>query len=765
MDTGRGSPTLSLNMGSELNYEWEEESIPEQDSNQNDNIRYGENKSENTSDEPVTNYNSSEQNVFKIPRNKTERKSRASRRIKADQNEGFDYNRLGRGNWIGERGQNVKNRLGGRGSRWNTYNRRRPSSSPRGRFRNNYTPRPIQTASSNVETYHQNQPGHSDNYPNWNQYKYSSRQETLTRNWNTVGYNSEIEYVDKIRNENDRNSPARYYADQGKHLDSKIPDYIQEKDRILSNSSTREIIERDYDEESVGTLMIDEENERNESLIGNASVFDKVNIWKENANMKTSMKKEISHLDLIRHQIEFEDPTHDLNRSGLQFELKQKLNGEDFTQRKKNKCESILKDLANIEDGHLYQGPEMKNLMKIMSVIKKSKLTMEPKMNYMEERIVLNGKSYQFKCFNGYLGDQLKSEAIHKMVDKPIMNAMLEAEGYDSSKEDLGGRYRQCATLKVWRTILRGREENKPKIAGDLLNNFDESQWEEEDLNINSTELGSESQRIVQQRYFPLGMDLKHIKENFPITYELNICMCLQNLLIEYTKNQGSWREMPSNGLISIHQEDKPFECKEFSIDLDLENVKHTFKIEKQNNVLIDASPDLRILLGAGYLNNRGRLRKYEKKTKEIIIGQRVIKRSRNMAVRPGWRRRRTYVDIIKHTEKGTRSELDFSIEDMKPDENSEKSCRCQETVHAQICYTEEFYDGSKLTHRKENVVKDLTPWINNEIILKNGVNPAMNSFSINSNRPLVPSEPGAIVSSTPHEKTGLFCGTTNTFS
>jgi len=121
-------------------------------------------------------------------------------------------------------------------------------------------------------------------------------------------------------------------------------------------------------------------------------------------------------------------------------------------------------------------------------------------------------------------------------------------------------------------------------------------------------------------------MDLEHIKENFPITYELNICMCLQNLLIEYTKNQGSWRETPSNGLISIHQEDKPFECKEFSIDLDLENVKHTFKIEKQNNVLIDASPDLRILLGAGYLNNRGRLRKYEKKTKEIIIGQRVIK-------------------------------------------------------------------------------------------------------------------------------------------
>ena len=238
--------------------------------------------------------------------------------------------------------------------------------------------------------------------------------------------------------------------------------------------------------------------------------------------------------------------------------------------------------------------------------------------------------------------------------------------------------------------------------------------------------------------------------------------MCLQILLIEYTKNQGSWRETPSNGLISIFQEDKPFEYKEFSIDLDLENTKHTFRIQKQNNVSIDASPDLRILLSAGYLNNRGRLRKYEKKAKEIIIGQRVIKQSKNIAVRPGWRRIRTYVDIIKHTEKGTRSELDFTIEDMKPEERSEQNCRCQETVHAQICYSEEFYDRSRLTHRRDNVVEDLNPWVNNEMILKKGVNPAMNSYSVNSNRPLVPSEPGAIVSSTPHKKTGLFCGTTN---
>ena len=294
------------------------------------------------------------------------------------------------------------------------------------------------------------------------------------------------------------------------------------------------------------------------------------------------------------------------------------------------------------------------------------------------------------------------------------------------------------------------------------------SQWEEEDLNINSTKLGSESQRIVQLRYFPLGMDLEHMKDNFPITYELNMIMCLQNLLNEYTKNQGSWRETPSNGLVSIFQEDKPFECKEYSIDLELENIKHTFRIPKQNNVLIDAFPDLRVLLSAGYINNRGRLRKYEKTAKEIIIGQRVIKKSKNIAVRPGWRRRKTYVGVIKHTEKGTRSELDFTIEDMKSEERSEQNCRCQETsempaLHAQICYTEEFYDRTRLTHRRENVVEDLNPWINNEIFLKNRVNPAMNSYSINSNRLLVPSEPRAIVSSTPHVKTVLFCGTTNT--
>ena len=58
--------------------------------------------------------------------------------------------------------------------------------------------------------------------------------------------------------------------------------------------------------------------------------------------------------------------------------------------------------------------------MKIMGIIKKSRGTIEPKVNYLEEKIILNGKTYQFKYFNGYLGDQMKCEAIQKMIDKPI---------------------------------------------------------------------------------------------------------------------------------------------------------------------------------------------------------------------------------------------------------------------------------------------------------------------------------------------------------
>ena len=100
------------------------------------------------------------------------------------------------------------------------------------------------------------------------------------------------------------------------------------------------------------------------------------------------------------------------------------------------------------------------------------------------------------------------------MVKEPIMTALLEADGYDSSKEDLGSRYLHCGTLKAWRSILRSREDNKPKVAGELLDSFDDSQWEKQDFDINSWTLRTESQHIGQLKYLPLGMDLEYLKKN-----------------------------------------------------------------------------------------------------------------------------------------------------------------------------------------------------------------------------------------------------------
>ena len=218
--------------------------------------------------------------------------------------------------------------------------------------------------------------------------------------------------------------------------------------------------------------------------------------------------------------------------------------------------------------------------------------------------------------------------------------------------------------------------------------------------------------------------------------------LCLQNLLIEYTKNQGSWKENPTHGIVTIYQEDKPFECRDYNIDIGIESKHHTFPFPKQDKVLVNCFPDLRVLLSAGYINNKGRLRKYEKTTEHIIIGNRVIKRTQNIALRPGLKRKKTYVDVIKHTEKGTSSKLDFTIEDINSEERSQQNCKCQETseipaLQAQIWYPEDFYDGIKIPHNDDNLVTDLNPWFNGEILLKNGVNPAMNSYSIDSNSTL----------------------------
>ena len=56
-------------------------------------------------------------------------------------------------------------------------------------------------------------------------------------------------------------------------------------------------------------------------------------IWKESANLKTYIKKEISHLELERHKVEFENPLHNTNRTGLEFFKGKKDEMSDFTKK------------------------------------------------------------------------------------------------------------------------------------------------------------------------------------------------------------------------------------------------------------------------------------------------------------------------------------------------------------------------------------------------------------------------------------------------
>ena len=151
--------------------------------------------------------------------------------------------------------------------------------------------------------------------------------------------------------------------------------------------------------------------------------------WKKSARLNVTFKKEISHLELERHRVEFEDPLHDMYRTGFENELIPRLSEEDFAKEKSRKYQSLMKTLGNVDDGPLFQGLEIRPLVEIMSCLRKSRGSFDPKINHSEERITLNGKSYQFRSFNGYLEDQLRSLAIREMVKKPIMTALLEAEG------------------------------------------------------------------------------------------------------------------------------------------------------------------------------------------------------------------------------------------------------------------------------------------------------------------------------------------------
>ena len=96
---------------------------------------------------------------------------------------------------------------------------------------------------------------------------------------------------------------------------------------------------------------------------------------------------------------------------------------------------------------------------------------------------------------------------------------MLEDVGYKTTQEDDGSRYLQHGTMEVWKNILETRETQKPEQAGDLLYAFNKQAWTEEPLEINNLELRMECTRLMDMGITTLGMDIKTLKTDFPLTY------------------------------------------------------------------------------------------------------------------------------------------------------------------------------------------------------------------------------------------------------
>ena len=317
------------------------------------------------------------------------------------------------------------------------------------------------------------------------------------------------------------------------------------------------------EDESENNLVIDEQYESNvNSILGNASTdpLRKVTEWKKSSMMQESLRKEISHMDIKRHEIQFVDATHNTHRPGLKLELLKGLyRAPDFTPGMVKKNQEKIHKLTNIESGQLYEGPELKPLLGLMNEFKKSRSIYQLKRNHEEGRIHLTGGTFQYRRFKGYLNDQLNSDAIHKLVKKPLLSAMLEDVGYKTTQEDDGSRYLQHGTMEVWKNILETRETQKPEQAGDLLYAFNKQAWTEEPLEINNLELRMECTRLMDMGITTLGMDIKTLKTDFPLTYELNMIMCLQQIMSEWTSGQGSCITIPVSSRVQIYQEEKPF--------------------------------------------------------------------------------------------------------------------------------------------------------------------------------------------------------------
>ena len=524
------------------------------------------------------------------------------------------------------------------------------------------------------------------------------------------------------------------------------------------------------EDESENNLVIDEHYDSNvNSILGNASTdpIRKVTEWKKSSMIQESLMKEISHMDIKRHKIQFVDTKHNTQRTGLKSEL---LNGlyrvPDFTPGIIKKTQEKIHKLTNLEDGQLYEGPEIKPLLGLWNEFKNSRSIYQLKANHEEGRIHLTGGTFQYRRFKGYLNDQLNSDAIHKLVKEPVMSAMLYDVGYKTTQEDDGSRYLQHGTMEVWKNILKTRETQKPEQAGDLLYAFNEQAWTEEPLVINNLELRMECARLMDMGITTLGMDIKTMKADFPLTYELNMIMCLQQIMSDWTSGQGSCVTIPVSSRVQIYQEETPFETIFIEMDTEIENRLHSFPFPKPENTQITKNPDIQILLSAGYLSSSGKLRKYQQKTGEVKIKHRLVKNSTNVALRPGIRNRKTFKDVKNQARMGTSTDMQITIEELQAEHITQPMCACDieqdiPVLQTQICYPGDFYKSKK--DPVNNTVHDETPWVNSGKVAREGVNPAMNTYCVKNKKLLAPSEPGAVVATVPYVKKALFCGTTDT--
>ena len=488
----------------------------------------------------------------------------------------------------------------------------------------------------------------------------------------------------------------------------------------------------------------------------------KVTKWKKvNASgLPQKVKQNISHLELSRHPTQFMNEAHNLNRKGLKQGLINELQKYNIKEFDHTTVKELVNSVENmeIEDGEIIQGPEIKTLMMILRYIR----IYSPKINHIEGKMSIKGIGYIYRKFDGYLKGQLKMEAVKQMIKEPVLKCLLENVGYENEYDDAGLRYLHCAVMKCWKNIIKTRVDNQPIKPGDLMDAFNESKWQEVEIIPNQTELKLESKEIEKIHTETLAMSLWDLKSRFPLTYHLNMIEAYKSLIIEWT-TMGEWTVNPTPDIVTIHKTMKAFEQKYFYINRCEENKVHTVQIPASENIEVKENPNINILLGAGYINDAGMLRKHKSKADNITIGQRIIKDSHNVAIRTGVNIYKTFRDVQMHAERSPSSDIPLNVDDLIASTDENTKCLCTENqnipvLQTQICYPASFYE-----ERNTDTVEDLTPWVNPSTVNMRGINPAMNSYdTVNPKALLAPSEPGAIVSSVPHKKTSLFCGTEN---